>query len=161
MGRTPLSLTLVISLGASVIITPMSVMVVAQETGTDTIRVADKIESPTSNASRWLDEVRAQRRSLQEERRAEYDARRRAMNPVGAAQQEAREAEFLRRRQQRREMIEQDRRLLLNRGLSDQDGWLSASPVLLSPPPMEPGDEMPAPNSVPPDWDNGWYFRGW
>ena len=164
-------IALIISLGASLMITPMSAMVVAQETDTDSIGVADEHESPTSNVSRWLDEVRAQRRALQEQRRAELDARRRAMNPVGAAQQEAREAEFLRRRQQRREMIEQDRKRFMSRGLSAQDGWLPASPAPLSPAPLspaplspvplEPGDEMPALNTAPRGWDNGWYFHGW
>jgi len=118
-----------------------------------------------SQVPRWLEEVRAQRQALQDQRRAQHDARRRAIDPVGAAQQEAREAEFLRRRQELRDNIEQDRRLFLNRGLGSNGGGLSAWPERpLGAPPIGDSVARPVyvpPARVPPDWDNGWYFRGW
>lgn len=118
---------------------------------------AGETDAVVTGAPRWLEEVRAQRRALQEQRRAQHEARRRAVDPVGAAQHQAREEEFLRRRQERQEKIEADRRLFMNQG-----PWIS-------PPPPLPATSVPDTNStleqtpgyVPPDWDNGWYFRGW
>jgi hypothetical protein len=108
-------------------------------------------------ASRWLDEVRAQRRALQEQRRAQHEARKRAIDPVGAAEREAREEEFLRRRQEMRELIEADRRLFMNQG-----PWISPSPPLpATSGPADPNAPQTRPGYVPPDWDNGWYFHGW
>jgi hypothetical protein len=125
---------------------------------------------------RWLDAVRAQRRALQEHRRVEHQARRRAMDPVGSARHEALEQTLERRRQElrdlrdRREMMAEERRLFMNMG-----PWVT-------PWPPPPGSAQPAPAPVMPDakpaappdwpqqsppatelpeWDNGWYFRGW
>jgi hypothetical protein len=124
---------------------------------------------PHDGAPRWLDAVRAQRRALQERRRAQHQARRRAIDPVGTARQEALEQEFLRRRREMRDLIAQERWLFLNFG-----PWLTPLP---SPPagtsqppadgPAEPQaksarpETKPTPASKLPDWDNGWYFRGW
>jgi hypothetical protein len=106
---------------------------------------------------RWLDEVRAQRQALQEQRRAQHEARRRAIDPIGAAQQEAREDAFFRRRQERREMLDQDRRSFVNQGPWAAP-WPSPREAL---PPGEQGDRPATPSDSLPDWDNGWYFRGW
>jgi len=130
---------------------------------------------------RWLEEVRAQRRALQRQRRAQHEARQRAIDPIGAAQREAREQEFYRHRQEMMQQMEQDRRLFLNFG-----PW--ASPLVGLPPtqPAQPAQQppqQPQPKSAAtqsgapppgdvdsaqdtygyelPDWDNGWYFRGW
>jgi hypothetical protein len=116
---------------------------------------ADSPPPPGSGIPRWLDEVRAQRRALQELRRAEHDARRHAIDPLGAAQHDAREEAFLRRRQEIQSMMEQDRRLFLNQG-----PWLAPWPG----PPL-PSDAAAGPGAPPapelPDWDNGWYYHGW
>ena len=178
MGQIPQSLTWVIALGAALVLAPIARPTLAQEgTPTDNPGAAEASQVP-----RWLEEVRAQRRALQAQRRAQHEARRRAIDPVGAAQQQAREAEFLRRRQERRAGMEQDRRLFLNQGLGSDGGGLLAWPEQsLAPPIVDPGDSGRAtvpvppdqvppdhvppdygpPDYVPPDWDNGWYFRGW
>ena len=125
--------------------------------------------APQDLAPRWLDAVRAQRRALQERRRAQHQARRRALDPVGTARQEALEQEFQRRRQEMRDMIAQDRWLFLNFG-----PWLAplpSPPGASLPSATSPPERATEPNSAPddsqapvhelPDWDNGWYFRGW
>lgn len=124
--------------------------------------------APDDMVPRWLEAVRAQRRALQERRRAQHQARRRALDPVGTARQEAMEEEFQRRRQEMRDMIAQDRWLFLNFG-----PWLSPlrTPPGMSPPrglaapdrPPDPADDTERSPSAddPPEWDNGWYFRGW
>ena len=64
-----------------------------------------------ATVSPWLDEVRAQRRAREERRRAAkeaMDARRRWIDPWGAAQQEAREQEVQRRRGAFLEQIERE-----------------------------------------------------
>lgn len=132
--------------------------------------------APHDVVPRWLEAVRAQRRALQERRRAQHQARRRALDPMGTARQEALEQELQRRRREMRDMIAQDRWLFLNFG-----PWLAPMP---SPPvgnapaggPTDPPGEPPADPTgqtqehtepVPrqmdelPEWDNGWYFRGW
>jgi hypothetical protein len=125
---------------------------------------------------RWLEDVRAQRRALQEQRRAHQAARRRAIDPVGEAERQAREQEFYRRRQDMRQMIEQDRRLFFNFG-----PWPSrwAVPPATTKMPSDAdysrdsdqaqgaGSGAPAGQSetqstpVLPDWNNSWYFHGW
>jgi hypothetical protein len=106
---------------------------------------------PPVSAPRWLDDVRAQRQALQQMRQA---------------QQEARKDEFLRRRQEIRDMMENDRRLFRNYG-----PWLE--PMAPSPLPsfLEHQDHGLAnraddsshahPLYPPPGWDNGWYYNGW
>ncbi|MCG6943311.1 MAG: hypothetical protein LJE69_18925 [Thiohalocapsa sp.] len=133
---------------------------------------ANPPDSPAlpDGAPRWLDAVREQRRALQERRRAEHQARRRAIDPVGAAHHEALEEEFFRRRQEIRDQMAQDRWWFLNFGpwmlpLPSSPG-ASPSPPGTMPPDAgsEPGQtpEGPAaPAPQPPEWNNGWYFHGW
>jgi hypothetical protein len=113
--------------------------------------------------SRWLNEVRAQRRAQQAQRRAARQARHEAMNPLGAAQREQRQEQFQRHREEVREYMEQERRHYLNFG-----PWLT--PMIPPPPPPgvpqstgEPAEPPAAtsPAPVPQDWDNRWYYNGW
>jgi hypothetical protein len=101
---------------------------------------------------RWLDDVRAQRRAVQKMRRA---------------QQDARKDEFLRRRHEILDMMENDRRLFRNHG-----PWLEPLPPAPLPPSLEPPedgmsgfDDDTGGNThhhyPPPGWDNGWYYNGW
>lgn len=120
--------------------------------------LADESKPAAANrVPRWLEEVRAQRQALQEQRRAQHEARRMAIDPVGAAQQKAREDAFFRRRQERRDMINQDRRSFINQGpwalpwRSPHEGVSTGEQRVM---PATPSDALP-------DWDNGWYFRGW
>lgn len=140
----------------------------AAQAGTETRTAPQGSPAPDDMVPRWLEAVRAQRRALQERRRAQHQARRRALDPVGTARQEALEEEFQRRRQEMRDMIAQDRWLFLNFG-----PWLSPLPTLpgISPPagPAAPDraqdhaddTERIRPADDPPEWDNGWYFHGW
>ncbi len=124
--------------------------------------------APDDMVPRWLEAVRAQRRALQERRRAQHQARRRALDPMGSARQQAMEEEFRRRRREMRDMIAQDRWLFLNFG-----PWLSplptppglSAPTGAAPSQAAPDDgddaEQTAPIGEPPEWDNRWYFRGW
>lgn len=106
---------------------------------------------PPLPAPRWLDDVRAQRQTLQEMRQARHDARK---------------DEFLRRRQEIRDRMENDRRLFRNHG-----PWLepmAPSPLTSFLEHQEPGlagredDSSHAhPLYPPPGWDNGWYYNGW
>lgn len=116
---------------------------------------------------RWLEAVRAQRRALQQQHQAAHEARRQALDPVGSAQREARRERFLQRRQERRELIESERRRYWNSG-----PWLDPLPSPARPPLAGPGSPapeepaQPAPDRErqampPPDWDNLWYYRGW
>lgn len=121
---------------------------------------------------RWLEEVRAQRRALQQQRRAAHQARHEALDAIGAAKREERKEQIERRRQEVREFIAQERRLYLNRG-----PWIA--PLAPHPPPIpgldplaggsagdggtrDPVDasEQPA-VPAPSDWDNRWYYNGW
>jgi hypothetical protein len=125
---------------------------------------------PHDGAPRWLEAVREQRRALQERRRAQHQARRRALDPVGTARHEAMEQQFLRRRQEMRDLMAEERRLFLNLG-----PWLTPWPPPPGGVPPTPGTpspehaaatgdttgEAPGPGQEPPEWDNGWYFRGW
>jgi hypothetical protein len=138
---------------------------------------ADNTTEDQDRSPRWIDAVRAQRRAMQQRRRAEHEARRRAIDPVGTARQEARDQEFQRRRQEMRERIAEDRKLFLNSG-----PWRTPLP---KPPEFapntwpEPPGLSPVPNKDhgrpdfpdagsqaplrgdPAEWDNGWYYRGW
>jgi hypothetical protein len=166
MSRTLPLLPPSIVLGAALLLMhPFDISIARDTQAADVPQIAQQAgphsgESAPAAAGRvprWLEEVRAQRQALQEQRRAQHEARRRAIDPVGAAQQEAREDAFLRRRQERRDMIDQDRRSFLNQG-----PWATPWP---SPPEGvaagEPGDRPATPSDGLPDWDNGWYFRGW
>jgi hypothetical protein len=147
---------------------PATVTAAAAQAGSEPQTAPQGSPAPDDMVPRWLEAVRAQRRALQERRRAQHQARRRALDPVGTARQEAMEEEFQRRRQEMRDMIAQDRWLFLNFG-----PWLSPLPTPpgISPPtgpaapdsPHDPADETePGPSAGdPPEWDNGWYFRGW
>ncbi len=124
----------------------------------------------SDGAPPWLDAVRAQRQALQDLRRAEHQARRRALDPVGAARQEALEEKFFRRRQEIRDQMAEDRWLFLNFGpwmapLPSPPGALPSGPRATAPNPRsEPpraADPAPGPEREPPEWNNGWYFHGW
>jgi hypothetical protein len=125
---------------------------------------------PESGVPRWLEDVRAQRRALQEGRRAMHQARRRAIDPVGAARQEALEQEFYRRRREMREMMANDRKLF-RQSPPWQGPWLSAPNQASGHPDAgrragsqtEGGIGQGTENTTgkPAEWNNGWYFRGW
>jgi hypothetical protein len=109
------------------------------------------LAQPPVPAPRWLDDVRAQRHALQEMRQARQDARK---------------DEFLRRRQEIRDMLETERRLFRNHG-----PWLEPMAPSPLPPFLEHQDSglagrdddnsHPHPLYPPPGWDNGWYYKGW
>jgi len=117
--------------------------------------------------SQWLDEVRAQRRAWEERRRVAkeaIDARRRWIDPWGAAQKDAMKQEVQRRRDAFREKIERDR-----------EAFRSYRPWSAEPAPWheelppqgenqglpEGASQLPeAPYPPLPGWDNRWYFRG-
>jgi hypothetical protein len=128
--------------------------------------------------NQWLDEVRAQRQAWEERRQAAkeaLDARRRWIDPWGAAQKEARDKETQRRRDAFREQIERDRELFRNRSpWAAQSGpWQEAPPGTenlapdagapaespIAPPPEE--DVPGSPYPPLPGWDNRWYYRGY
>ncbi|AGA89555.1 hypothetical protein Thimo_0716 [Thioflavicoccus mobilis 8321] len=118
-------------------------------------------EIPSEGESPWLAEVRAQRRAWEEQRRAAkeaIDARRRRQAPWAAAQHEAREKAFQRRRDERLERIERDRARFRQQGpwqLASPDPWpLDAAGT---PAPLD----VPAPTYPPAGWNNGWYYRGY
>jgi hypothetical protein len=166
MSRTlPLLPPSIAFAAALLLIYPFDVSLARDTQTADVAQIGEQVsphagESAPAAANRvprWFEEVRAQRQALQEQRRAQYEARRRAIDPVGAAQQEAREDAFLRRRQERRDMIDQDRRLFQNQG-----PWATPWPSPLESVPAGEQGNMPAtPGESLPDWDNGWYFRGW
>lgn len=95
----------------------------------------------SGNPLPWVDEVRNQRRALQEWRRAQH-----------GAQQDARYEGFLRRRHERRELMEQERQQFRNYG-----PW--REPLGPTPVPANPTTAPQPP--TPPGWDNGWYYNGW
>jgi hypothetical protein len=127
--------------------------------------------------AQWLDEVRAQRRAWEERRRAAkeaIDARRRWINPWGAAQKEAREKENQRRREAFMEHIEREREAFRSGAPwgSAPGPWEEAPqtdkvPHMPGPPESrgpEGSDEVPtgpSPYPQPPGWDNRWYYRGY
>jgi hypothetical protein len=119
---------------------------------------------------RWLDAVRAQRRTLQADRRAQHQARRRAIDPVGTARQEALEQAFQRRRQEMRNRIAGERWLFINFGpwatpwppapiIGPMHGNSTSEPT--SQELTQPTEPESAATQELPDWDNGWYFNGW
>jgi hypothetical protein len=113
--------------------------------------------------------VRTQRRAWEERRRAAKDAadaRRRRIDPWGAAQQDAREQETKRRRDAFRETIEREREAFRNSG-----PWAMQPAPRQDSPPQPPTANDPttpgAQNAAPPEpypplpgWDNRWYYRG-
>jgi len=131
---------------------------------------AEKPIDAPDGAPRWLDAVRAQRHALRDLRRAEHKARRRALDPVGAARQEALEEEFFHRRREIHDQMAEDRRWFLNFGpwmapLPSPPGALPSASRATSPdpgrePPQAP-EAQPGPGRQPPEWNNGWYFHGW
>lgn len=119
---------------------------------------------------RWLDAVRAQRRAQQDRRRAEHSARRRALDPLGAARQEARKQEFLRRRREVQDQMAENRRWFRNFGpwmapLPSPPGTLQAVPGASTAdteaPPESASPSTPSTGQPPSEWNNGWYFNGW
>ncbi|MEA3278676.1 MAG: hypothetical protein U9Q81_25935 [Pseudomonadota bacterium] len=120
--------------------------------------------------------MRAQRRAREERRRAAkeaMDARRRWIDPWGAAQQEAREQETLRRREAFMEKIDREREAFRSqRPWGGPYGpWNDHSPgvgpAAAPPSPEAPEEGAPAPGDPSralypplPGWDNRWYYRG-
>ena len=123
----------------------------------------------------WLDEVRAQRQAREQRRHAAkeaMDARRRWIDPWGAAQQEAREQEVQRRRDAFLQKIEREREVFRNQiPWTPQDHpWQGeiAEPAPEFPIAPEtdsggtPGQALPSPSPYAlPGWDNHWYYRGY
>lgn len=124
---------------------------------------------------RWLDEVRAQRQAREERRHAAkeaMDARRRWIDPWGAAQVEAREQELERSRNAFLQQIERDREAFRNQipWVPPNDPWQEevAGPVPEFPAAAEadaaghpePPPPPPSPFTLP-GWDNHWYYRGY
>ncbi|WP_462320794.1 hypothetical protein [Halochromatium sp.] len=126
-----------------------------------------------SQVPRWLEEVRAQRRALREQRRAAHKARLEALDPIGTAKRDERKELIRRRQEEMRDLIESERLLYLNRG-----PWIS--PLAPRPPlrpkldplaggsldPQQPehGEQQPTDSTdsqAPSDWNNLWYYRGW
>jgi len=129
--------------------------------------------NPSSTVPPWLEEVRAQRQALREQRRAAHHARQEALDPIGTAQRDERKELHRRRQEEMRERIETGRRLYLNHG-----PWFA--PLIPRPPPagaeLDPlargslshqdsaGDEQPSNGGgmrTPSDWNNLWYYNGW
>lgn len=114
----------------------------------------------------WLDAVRAQREIWEEKRRANkaaIDARRRRIDPWGAARQDAREEEVRRRREARKDEVARNRNVLRNRGARTppRDPFYQG-PRPPSPEPAQdsPDHPSPAPAYPPSGWDNPWYYQG-
>jgi hypothetical protein len=122
----------------------------------------------------WLDEVRAQRRAWENRRRAAkeaLDARRRWIDPWGAAQHDAREQETQRRRDAFREKIERDREAFRNQApwgavygpMPDESmGFLPDDITSPDADDATASRGAPSPSQFPlPGWDNRWYYRGY
>lgn len=123
----------------------------------------------------WLDEVRAQRQAREERRRAAKEAlgaRRRWIDPRGAAQQEAWEHETQRRRDAFLEKVERDRKAFRShapwgpaptpwREEGSRLGPESRSPSI--PDTAEAARRALAHEEPYPlqGWDNRWYYRGY
>jgi hypothetical protein len=145
-------------------------------------------------ATPWLNEVRAQRHAWEERRKAvreDFEARRRINDPWGAAQKEAWADEVERRRDARRQHLDQERERFRDLGpshpptvwpdLTDPQNPFTGPPGQFSTPSTEAkGDGTRAPVGEPPvggivyppgapptapyspqDWDNLWYYRGY
>lgn len=126
---------------------------------------------------RWLDEVRAQRQAREERRRAAKEAmgaRRRWIDPWGAAQQEAWEQETQRRRDAFMEKVERDRKAFRSNSpwgpphnpWSDKAPGLGPGPALGSSSSTDTAEAAgqavtPAESYPLPGWDNRWYYRGY
>ena len=132
----------------------------AIDEGLEPIAVAPENSSIPSGARmpQWLDEVRAQRQAWETRRdatRQAMDARRRWVDPWGAAQHEAREREVEQRRQANRDRIELERQFFRS-----QRPPLGPYPEV-PPPPSPTAWEPPAPPlPEPAGWDNRWYYQG-
>ncbi|MEA3639424.1 MAG: hypothetical protein VBE63_05710 [Lamprobacter sp.] len=127
---------------------------------------------PPSSTPPWLEEVRAQRRALREQRRHAHEARMKALDPIGAAQRDEHKELVRRRQEEMRDLFETERRLYLNRG-----PWFSPltpnQPLApaLTPfaggslnPQVRAADEQPSDSTrglAPSDWNNLWYYNGW
>ncbi len=147
---------------------------------------------PLPTATPWLDEVRTQRQAAEARRQANresFEARRRANDPWGAAQHEAWEDGVQRRREARKQRIEQDRDYFRGMAPVPADPATEATtsrhdptaagtapwgdPFRAADPnrgvaPLPPGaadrtaPPPPATRSyAPQDWNNLWYFRGY
>jgi len=102
----------------------------------------------------WLDEVRAPRRAGEERRKAAreaFEARHRATDPWGAAQHGAWEDEADRRREARRQQMEEEREHF--RSLGPVAHPLPPWPDPLDP--QKPFSPQPAPGSVPSEQGKG------
>jgi len=129
----------------------------------------------------WLDEVRAQREIRQQHRRARKEVRQRRrqwLEPWGATRQQVREQTIRRRREAFLEYeaflehIERDREAFRNQvpwefqqGPPWQNPLPESSEIRLPMPADEAtgiyGQTAPRTSTYPlPDWDNGWYYRG-
>ncbi len=125
-----------------------------------------------STVPRWLEEVRAQRRALRDQRRAAHQARLEALDPIGAAKRDERKELMRRRQEEMRELIETERLLYLNRG-----PWFNPlfprSPLApkldplaggsLAPQKAKRGEQSTSSGDIqaPSDWNNLWYYHGW
>ncbi len=120
---------------------------------------------------RWLDEVRAQRQIRQERRRVAKearDARRRWIDPWGAARQELREQETQRRHDAFLEHIKRDREAFRNQvpWRFRQSPWqeeTSGPPTTSPQSPTEETTRASGQTASPyplPGWNNRWYYRG-
>jgi hypothetical protein len=121
---------------------------------------ADRGQPPRSEMP-WLDEVRTQRQAWEARRQAArdaFEARRRLADPQGAAHQEAWEKDVHRRREARKQRMEQDRQRFRVLGQPPQS-WYTQSPdsgTVLDPPIAPQGE--PHSSQI---WDNNWYYRGY
>jgi hypothetical protein len=127
--------------------------------------------------NQWLDEVRAQRQAWEERRRAAKEvinARRREIDPWGAAKQEAWEEENQRRREAFLQRIEREREVFRSQAPwgTAQTPWQDKPPDQDSRPEAMPqGHETVqdptskrdpySPYPMLPGWDNRWYYRGY
>ncbi len=113
--------------------------------------------TPSTAATRvtpWLDEVRAQRRAWEERRKAAheaFEARHRATDPWGAAQHDAWEDEVDRRREARRQQMEQDREHF--RALAPPAPPVPPWPEPLGP--QQPFSRPPTPQPTPSELGSG------
>lgn len=139
------------------------------EESTAPSQAPDPMDDP---ALPWLDEVRAQRRAVEERRKAAreaIDARRRLSDPWGAAQKDAREDDLRRRRQAHLERMEQEREMIRGQAPAQPPAPWPAIPDPPPPPgpaagdnPLGPAYPTPPPAPfAPPGWDNYWYYRGY
>ncbi len=148
----------------------------------DPAGVQSTLPAQVESSSPWLDEVRAQRRAWEAQRRATkeaIEARRRWQDPWLAEQREAREQEQQRRRDEWLERIDRDRAAFRNQGpwYAPLGRWPSTTPQVSVPledsdrsdasseqaPTIEipEKDELQTQNYPPAGWNNGWYYNGY